>query len=252
MSAPPHSRSMRSAADLTAPMSRWSAVTGSQRPPRLLNRFPRPGQVAGRSRGEVKDRADRSRYVDARDRRAPAGQRHGGRTPDAAGGPRDHRHPSGQISWRSLGSSVCHQPVLAPVPWSAVWPAVPGFPAANRPDPACWPNVTFPARNATRTRAAGPHGATYAGRACVALPQELVRWAGHFAADSAERREAWQNLGRATRSVGSRGPRPPTTETDGEVRNRQSPLSPRTRANTRRYVRHSRYAGTLPGPCRTG
>jgi hypothetical protein len=33
ISAPPHSLSMRSAADLTAPMSRWSAMMDSQRPP---------------------------------------------------------------------------------------------------------------------------------------------------------------------------------------------------------------------------
>jgi hypothetical protein len=33
MSTPPHSLSMLSAADLTAPMSRWSAMMDSQRPP---------------------------------------------------------------------------------------------------------------------------------------------------------------------------------------------------------------------------
>jgi hypothetical protein len=60
----------------------------------------------GRRRGEVKDRADWPRYVDARDRRAVAGQYDGGRTTDAAGGARDHRHPSGQVSRHSLGNSV--------------------------------------------------------------------------------------------------------------------------------------------------
>jgi hypothetical protein len=93
----------------------------------LPDGFPRPGQIAGRSRGKVKDRADGSRYVGTRDRRAPAGQRHGGRAPDAAGGPGDHRHRSRQVARRPLGSSIFHQHVLA-VPWPAVSPALPGFP----------------------------------------------------------------------------------------------------------------------------
>jgi hypothetical protein len=86
---------------------------------------------------------------------------------------------------------------------------------ANRPDPACWPKVMFPARNATRTRAPAPHGAACAGTACLAAGTPEMGWSLCRGQRRAPRGLAESWLCHAV--SGSHGPRPPKTETDSEA-----------------------------------
>jgi hypothetical protein len=110
MSGPPSSRSIRAAASLTEPMSRWSAVTASHRRPAARGLHARAGllQVRQRRGREVEDRADGPGDIDPGDRRSSPRQRHRGLPADAASRAGDDGDPAVQAPRRPSLRLVCH------------------------------------------------------------------------------------------------------------------------------------------------